>query len=529
MRRRLWVPLLVLCTLALGGIRIEASATDSALVFANGDDLTGLNPLLPGNNADLREATMAFLVSTANGSPEPLLAAEIPTSHNGGISADRRTLVFHLRPGLRWSDGARLRSDDVAFTVGVINDPKTNIANREGFRFVSGVDTPDPQTIIFHLSQPLARPIAELFSDESMPILPKHLLQGVDVNTSDYMSLPVGAGPFRYSKWLRGERVELERNPYFYGPAAKTDKIVYLIIPNLQSTAIAIRTGQINFWPRASKGSVDELSDVASLEATVLPAVRPQFLLLNVRTPPLNDVAVRAALRAAVDRVAIVKKIYAGGAELDDEIVSQNDPHYLRLPQEPFNLKKAESILDADGWRMGADGVRVKGGKRLVVPLVGVAGNVYVDEMFELIRANWKAAGVEVETRTATAGVLFSEDPAQGILRGGKFAAALYSLFQVRVSDLESYLSCKNISPAGSNVSGLCDPALDTLFERFDAATDNVTESRLAGAIQERINTVVPLIVVAKRNEYYIMRDSVAGFRPSPFAPFAGIASVQVK
>jgi peptide/nickel transport system substrate-binding protein len=380
-----------------------------------------------------------------------------------------------------------------------------------------------------HLSRPYGPILNEVFSDTEAPILPQHLLAGKDINTADYMQLPVGAGPFRYAKWFRGDHVELEANPYYFGPKPKLAKLVYRIIPNEQSAIAAIHTGDADYYPAAAKDTADELSAVPGLHATVLEGARPALLMMNTKSPVIGDPAVRAALREGLNRASIIERSYHSGGTLDESIVSKNDPQYLRIPPVAFDRAAAIAKLTAAGWKAGPDGVRTKNGVRLHVALVGGAGSSTVDQIFELIRADWTALGVEVETRRYVASILFGEDPRSGVLMGGKFDAAYFSYGQIRASLLETSFSCKNVPPHGSNYSRTCDPTLEALFKKYDATYDDAATKTIARAIQQRLEAILPVMIVTKRNEYYITDDKVTGLKVPPFSPFGAMLDTDVK
>lgn len=509
---------------ALACTPLAALATPHVLVWATGTDINVLNPFMPGAapNLYMSGSTMAFLTTGANGPLEPELALRVPTQKNGGISADGKSITFELRPNLKWSDGQSLTSEDVAFTVALINDPKTNIADRTGFDLITSVDTPTKTKVVMHLSRPYGQFVSAVFNEITPPILPKHLLAGKDVNTADYMQLPVGAGPFRYTKWIRGDRVEMEANPYYFRGEPKLKKLIFRNIPSAQSTAIAMQTGEIDLWPGAALDEANLVKDVPALNRIVLAGVRPAMLLFNTTSPMVGDIRVRNALRLALNRASIIQRSYRGGAELDESIVSKNDPAYARIAAVPYDVAKAEALLDAAGWKVGAGGVRMKDGQPLKVALVGGSGSAGVQQILELVRADWQRIGVTVETRYFLASILFSSNADQGILTGGKFDVALFSYGQIRANALASSFTCANVSPKGQNFARICDKDLEALFARYDVTYDDKASARIAVDIQKRLNDLLPVIIIAKRNEYYVTRDTITGFRPLPFSPFAG-------
>src|SRR5579884_2004678 len=169
--------------------------------WADGEDIDNLNPLLSTETLvnDLSSFMMGyFFMFDQHGNPVPSLCLQVPTKQNHLISADGKALTFRLRRGVVWHDGAPFTSAYVAFTVETILDPNTNVPTRVGWDLITGVDTPDRYTIIFHLKKPFAAFLNRFFTPVGNPaILPKHLLEGQDVNHAAYNGLPVGLGPFR--------------------------------------------------------------------------------------------------------------------------------------------------------------------------------------------------------------------------------------------------------------------------------------------------------------------------------------------
>src|SRR5947209_16640581 len=141
----------------------------------------------------------------------PDLAAEVPTLQNGGIAKDGKTVTYHLRSNVKWQDGAPFSSADVKFTWQLVMNPRNNVESRRGYDAVATVDTPDVNTVVFHLKHPFAPFVDTVFgeSDTAYRILPKHLLATYpDINQIPFNSQPVGTGPFRVVKWIRGDRIE---------------------------------------------------------------------------------------------------------------------------------------------------------------------------------------------------------------------------------------------------------------------------------------------------------------------------------
>jgi ABC-type transport system substrate-binding protein len=159
--------------------RANAWTTPHVLTISDGGDVNTLNPHLGQSApvANLSEMTMAWLVKwDEHNKPYPELATQVPTQTNGGVSKDGRTITYHLRKGVVWSDGVPFNGDDVVFSTAVVN----NLANNEAGRLdqIVKVDEPDKFTIVYHLKKPYSLSSAAFFSSccANPCLLPKHLL-----------------------------------------------------------------------------------------------------------------------------------------------------------------------------------------------------------------------------------------------------------------------------------------------------------------------------------------------------------------
>ena len=511
---------------------IVASATAHVLVWADELDVSGLAPYAPTRNRAnhvLDTLTQAYLTRNADGALEPDLLDVVPSVANGGIAAGGKRITLRLRAGLRWSDGAPLTSDDIAYTIATLTAPTSVVDFPPQLRLIDRVEVPNSQTAVVYVRRFSRAIVSALFSSDALPLLPKHVAAGTDLTKTSAEHLPLGAGPFRYALWRPGERVEVERNPFFYGAPPKLERVVFRMLPNTQSAEIALRTGEIDFWPGAASSSALALKGSAGIGAAVATGIHPQFLTFNTTRPALRDPEVRRALRLALDRATVVAKTYHGGATYDDSPLASSDAEHVVVPPVRFDPQRAAAALESAGWRIGPDGVRAKNGVRLELDVVGVAGVPAVAGIIELVRANWRAVGVEVTARTYRPGVLFSEDPKQGILSGRRFDVALSSVDRVATGDLADLFSCAAARPPGANWSGFCDRRSDELFAAYDGTVDDRAAPRIAQLVQARLADLVPAIVVVKRDDYFLFRDNVTGFTLHPFLPVAGtIAQMDV-
>ena len=428
---RLAVFVAVLFLLVAAGLGVAAD--DGVLRISDTLDVTTLNPFLAtsDNLAAISQFTMGYLVERdADGRLVPALATEVPTAQNGGISADGRTLVYHLRRGVRFSDGVPFTADDVVFTAAVVRNPGNNtiIGGSATWQDVASVTKRDPWTVVVRLKRPdIEVPATLLASDSLSAILPRHAFASTTINTAPYNGMPVGLGPFRYTAFRRGEAVEMEPNPYWYGPRPKLRRIVYKIIPDYTTAINELQTGELDLLAGINGA---DITRVSALPGVLLSRHLNFFvsgLFLNVTAPPTDDVVVRRALRLATDRPALFDRIVHRNGALTESVIPKIFPDAADLPVVPFDPARAAALLDADGWKVGADGIRMKVGIRLTIDVASTSGYQPALQTVELMREDWKRAGIELQSHVYGPGMYFAMASQGGILELGKFNGALFS------------------------------------------------------------------------------------------------------
>src|SRR3989344_1183916 len=140
------------------------------------------------------------------------------------ISADQKTITFHLKPGMKWADGAPLTSADVLFTWQLVTDDKTRTPYGADYKLAIKAETPDALTFRVSYAQPYA---PALDSWSGLQILPKHLLEGQDINTTAFARRPVGSHYYQLEEWKEGERISLVRNPNATQGPPRIDRLGY--------------------------------------------------------------------------------------------------------------------------------------------------------------------------------------------------------------------------------------------------------------------------------------------------------------
>jgi peptide/nickel transport system substrate-binding protein len=499
------------------------AAAPHELRYADNQDISSLNIFIAtsANIVSLSELTMAeFIRFDTRGNPQPELVTEIPSKANHGISADGKTITWHLRHNVKWSDGAPFDADDVLYTYRVTKDPSNNIVIRDPWNRLSGMTATDKYTVVFHFKAPYALFTQDYFSTvNNSCILPKHILgPGTSINNAPYNALPVGIGPFRYTAYHRGDSVEMEANPYYWRGKPKLDRVVYKIVTDENTALTQLQTGELDLWDTINGALAQRVRTLAGKAANGRAANFIEQVYFNLQRPPMNDPAVRLALSLATDRKLLIDKATLhNGIETQSVIPTMADG-YAALPLRPYDPARAMRILDAAGWKRGANGVRSKNGVTLSIDLALGTGQPTRDTEAALLRDAWTAVGANVTIHPWAAAQYFATYAAGGILQTSKFDAALLAESVGPVSaNLSGTLDCAGIPPNGFNMGHYCDHAVDASNSRYLADFDPVARKREAAFFQRRIDDAIPTIPLYERVFVAAYDAHLSGYHPSAF------------
>ena len=513
------------------------NSTTQAHVLRIGDlgDLSTLNPMFSSDLvlAWMSEMTMAWLIRYDHANkPIPELVTEVPSLANGGISADGKTITYHLRRGVKWSDGAPFDGDDVVFSTRTILNPKTNTVSRDGWDQIYRIDEPDKYTVVFHLKSAYSPFLATFFSTggANPAIVPKHLLaQSPDVNKDAYNTLPVGIGPFRYVAWKRGDRIELEANPNYWRGLPKLKRVDYHIIPNRDTLYSDLQTGELDLWPIAAPAYYPRLLQLRNVKVLRQPSYGFGHLDFNLSRPLLKDPAVRRALRLAVDRKTLRDVVSHGVGILQDGPQSPASPYFdPKIGFIAYDPGKADALLDAAGWKRGPDGIRAKDGLRLSLELVSNSGSPDTDTRIEIIRQSWKKIGVEFVRKNVDPTLLFAPYSQGGIIQTGKFDVVFFAWFNDASGSMAGIYSCALIPPNGQNDLHWCNPVADAAMTDFKLTYDFARQKRDDDVVQEELVRDAPTLVMAVQEDLYPYNTDLKGFHPNQVSMFDDMMNVDI-
>jgi peptide/nickel transport system substrate-binding protein len=498
-----------------------------------GGDLTSLDPHLTmgATMDDVGQLSLAYFMRyDRSGRLMPELITQIPSPGNGGISRDGLRITWHLRHGVRWSDGAPFDARDVRFTIATILNPANDeIGGTEGWNVIRRVETPDRFTVVYVLKRPYGALVPMSFtpSGGSPCILPVHLLGTLpNINTAPYNSMPVGIGPFRIVAWKRGDSIEMEPNPYYWRGRPKLQHVTFKLIPTQETVLAQIANGEVDLWPTVPPTFARRAAGLREVHGDSQPTLRTTHIDFMMTHTTLLDAAVRGAVRAAIDRRRLVATVEHGAGLVTDSIVWPEAPVLRDDTVAAVAPARARASLTADGWLAQQNGTRAKAGRPLALTLVYQSGASELDSIVEVLRAELQAVGITLVTRTYSHTLLIAPLQSGGILASGKYDIALYSSTLVSLPDLASNFDCAQVPPHGENYNHWCDPEVNALLSIMRESYDRRTVARAFSQLNRRFFEEIPSIQLYVWKGSYVARNTVSGYHPNMLTAFDDMMDV---
>ncbi|MGB6835280.1 MAG: ABC transporter substrate-binding protein [Candidatus Acidiferrum sp.] len=538
--------------LALPG---EVGHPGGRLVVALRDEPKTLNPLIAVDSPS-REVIAAMQadlihINRATQLTEPALAK------SWKISADGLRYTLTLRKGLRFSDGYPLDADDVLFTFRVNLDENVHAAQRD-LLTVGGkpitVHKVDAQTLVFQLAKPDG--VEERLFD-GLEILPRHLLEkpylegklGQLGSPSTPSNEWAGLGPFRLKEYVPGQKLVLERNPYYWKTDSKGNRLPYLdeldfiFVPSADAQVLRFQSGETDVITRLGAENFSVLSRLQHgyTMADAGPGLEYNFLFFNLNdlggksSPEMarklkwfREVKFRQAISAAIDREAIVRLVYQGrGAALWGP-VTPGDHRWVdaAIPHPPRSLDRARVLLKEAGfsWSNAPNGDSVlldPDGKFVEFSVLTSSSNADRTKMAALIQDDLKQLGMRVqvvalEFRSLVDRVTQTKEYDACVLGLTSFDADPNPNLNVWLSSGGTHLW----NPSQSHPATPWEAEIDRLMEQQLSTPGYNQRKKLYDRVQEILAENQPMIFLASPDILVGAKNSIANFHPAILEPF---------
>jgi len=460
-----------------------------------------------------------------DGNLKPVLAAQVPSVEDGTLGRDGKSVVWKIKPGVKWHDGQPMSADDVVFTWEYAKDPASATWTIGTYRDVM-VEKVDNLTVRVLFSKPT--PFwADAFVGTRGMILPKHLFgpyKGEKSREAPNNLKPVGTGPYKFAEFLPGDMVKGVLNPDYHQPNRPYfDAIEMKGGGDAVSAARAVlQSGEFDYaWNMQVEDEILKRMEVGGKgKAIITPGGNIEHIQLNntdpwtevdgerssfkTKHPLFSDPAVRKAMGLLVDRAAVQEHIYGRTGVATANFLNNPERFRSKTMTYEFNVEKANQILEAGGWKRGPDGIRAKDGKKLKI-VYQTSINAPRQKNQAIVKQACQKAGIDVELKSVTASVYFSSDVANPDTYTKFYCdMQMYTTTMTQPDPelfmdqfISSQVSSKANSWQGRNITRWISKDYDTAYEAALGELDPVKRAALFIRMNELVcsdNAVIPVV-----------------------------------
>lgn len=495
---------------------------------------TILNPHLAQGTKDF-DASRIVLEPLADindaGELVPVLAAEIPSVENGGVSSDAKTVTWKLKQGVTWSDGTPFTSKDVKFTYEFVINEATTATTLGNYTVIESVETPDDYTVVIHFKNPNPGWMNVFVGPYGM-ILPEHVLRdyiGEKARNAPFNLNPVGTGPYKVKEFRPGDVVVYEMNENYREPDKPYFAQVEMKGGGDATTAAraVLQTGEVDYaWNLQVEAQVlDQLERNGVGVVEVIEGVNVERILVNMTDPRKevdgersklgvphpwqSDLRVRQAYALACQRDVIANTLYGRAGQATANILVAPERFVSKNTSWKFDLDEAARLLDEAGWTKGPDGVRQKDGVRMEI-LYQTSINPVRQKTQEIIKNAFEQLGIKVELKSIDASVFFSSDPGNPDTYAHFYAdiemftngpASPYPLdYMLSWYGREDNIAQKANNWAGNNIERWQNEEYDRAFEQAQTELDPDKQAELFIKMNDLVVNNVVVIPLVHRN-----------------------------
>ena len=395
------------------------------------------------------------------------------------------TYTFHLEENVKWHDGEPFTAEDVKFTIEAIMDPENESENAPDYEDVEEITVIDDYTIAFRLKAPNVAFLDYM----TMPILPKHLLKGEDMQESDFFRAPVGTGPYKLDHWDDGQAIA--------GPA-KIENIVFKIVSDDNTKALQLQSGELN------------LSQVTPKDAQNF-ANSDTYTVYDMKTSDYRGILYNFAneywqknadlipgINYAIDRQAIVDAVLLGHGEVAYGPLQRNIYNYEDVEDYEYDPEKAARVFEAAGCTKDADGYWCRDGERIGFTINASSTDQVRIDMAQIAAQQLQAVGLDVKANV----------PAEGIDWGGQECCIIGwgSPFDADDHTYKVFGTDK-----GANYSGYSNPLVDEYLTKARETDDPSERAEYYAQFQNELAKTPAYTFFCYIDAMYVVNDHIKG------------------
>ncbi len=452
-----------------------------ALVVGITADASLFVPMIASDAISHEVASLIFL-GLVKYNPELKIVGELAESFE--ISPNQKSITFHLKKGVKWSDGKEVTAEDIYFGYKLITNPQIPSPYASDFLEVKKFEILDRYTFRVTYKKPFALALA---SWGNLVVLPKHILEGksLDYLRNVFGRKPIGNGPFILEKWTPQQQIVLKYNPLYYKGRPYLNYIIYRIIPDPSTLFMELRSGGVD-WISLTPLQYLKLQREKDLKKEFYIYKYPSFsftyLGYNLKHPLFKNKLVRKALCYAINKEEIIKGALLGQGIPAYGPYKPGAWYYNKAIEEtcPYNPQKALELLYQAGFKKGKNGLLEKDGQPFEFTVLVNQGNLARLLAAQIIQRELSQIGIKMKIRVVEWTTLIHQ-----FIDTRRFEAVILGWVTGPDPDLYDIFHSSKIKPPGLNFVGYSNPELDKLLEEGRYTLDQKKRKKIYYKVQE--------------------------------------------
>ena len=476
----------MLFLVACGGNDKAADGGKDTLVVAQGADAKSLDPHASNDNPSARVRVQIFdtlMYLDDDGVPQPMLA-------ESWERPDDKTIIFHLRQGVKFHNGDEMKASDVKFSLErALKSPEVSHI----LAGVNGVEVIDDYTVKVTTEKPMAAILNNL-SHSTLAILSE---KATTEAGDKFAQNPVGTGPYKFVSWQSGDRITLEAFPDYWKGAAPIKNLVFRNIVEETNRTIGLETGELDVIYDIQGMDKTKLKDNEAFNFIEGPQVSITYLGFNMKKAPYDNLKVREAISYAIDQKPIIDTVFLGAGQAGNSILTPNVWGYSDVEKYTQNIEKAKALLAEAGY---PNGFKAK---------IWVNDNPVRRDTAVILQDQLKQIGIDLTIETVEWGAFLD-----GTARGDHEMYLLGWGTVTRDPDYGMFeLTSSTTMGAAGNRSFYSNAEVDKLLEAGKTELDPEKRKDIYKKIQEIIRKDLPMYIVVYPLQNVVTKKEVKNFK----------------
>ncbi len=506
--KKFFVYILPLCLLFFACVK-KAERDPNTFVEGSIGDARRLNPVIANDSASgaINDQVFNGLVKYDKDIKLVGDLAERWKVSNGG-----KTITFFLRKGVKWHDGVEFTAEDCLFTYQKLIDPKVATPYSSSFTDIAKAEPIGKYIFRVTYKEPFS---PALDSWAGMGIIPKHLLEGKDINTDEFNRHPVGTGPYKFKEWIAGQKIVLDVNNDYFEGRPNIDQFIYRIIPDSSTMFQELLSGGVDMMgltPLQYLRKSETRRIRENYQKFRYPSNGYTYMGYNLRSPLFSDVRVRQALAYAIDRQSIIDGVLLGlGKPCTGPFSYVSWAYNPHAKSYPYNPRLAREMLREAGWKdTNAGGILEKDGMPFSFTILTNQGNNERIRTAEIIQQNLKAVGIDAKIRVMEWQAFLEQ------IDNRSFDAIILGWQMSRDPDLYDIWHSSKTKKGEYNFVGYKNPEVDRLLVEGRRTFDIEKRKKIYYRIHEILAEEQPYAFLYVPDALPIVHKRFKGIEPAP-------------